>query len=431
MNFFKKIASGFFWLTTLIFLLMIPLGSNAQDIRKYQQIAGENNPKLRASFHRYLAALEEGPQVGSLPNPEVSFAYFISPIETRLGPQQARISVAQMFPWFGTLSDRRSAADFQAKAAFEAFQENRNRLFYEVERTFLNLYETEYKIEIAENNLEILNSLVELSLRRYETNRSTQVDVLRAQIELEDLKTQIEFLRDDRKVILQKLNELLNQEEMIDITLPDSLPSEFNLEPAVELQELIAQRNPGLNRLRFQERSSEQMRNVAANEGRPSFRIGFDYIFTGETEMPGIENSGRDAAMVMAGVSIPLFRKKYKANVRQADLELRATQDQIYAEQNELETVLKSTLRDFSNAARQFELIDSMQIQRVKQALRIMMQTYSSDSSSFEEILRMQRMLLDYQLTRVSALTEMNRAAAFIDYLTGKNNITPKEINLK
>lgn len=431
MSFLKKLTANLFGLIPLLIVLMIPLGANSQSINKYQQIAAENNPRLRASFNQYLAALEESPQVGAFPNLEVSFTYFISPIETRLGLQQAGISVAQMFPWFGTYSDLRSAAVLQAKAAFEAFQENRNRLFYDVEQTLLDLYEMEYSIDIAENNLEIINSLVEISLRRYEINQVTQVDVLRAQIEQEDLRVQIALLRDNRQVLIQKVSELLNKNETLNISLPDSLPTDIHLKSADMLLELTVQRNPGLNRLRLQERSTEQMRKVAKNEGRPSFRIGLDYVFMDGTDMAGMVQSRNDGMMLMAGVSIPIFRKKYRANIRQSKFELRAVQDQVFAEKNELETVLETTLRDFSNAVRQYELIDNKQIQRVSQALRIMMQAYSSDSSDFEEILRMQRLLLDYQLSRISAITEMNRAAAFIDYLTGENNITPKEINLK
>merc|ERR1711974_383443 len=42
-------------------------------------------------------------QVNNLPDPTFSFGYFISPVETRVGPQRAKVGLTQMFPWFGTL----------------------------------------------------------------------------------------------------------------------------------------------------------------------------------------------------------------------------------------------------------------------------------------------------------------------------------------
>src|SRR6056297_2461020 len=120
----KRRVFGIGLLTIVLIFISIPVHS--QSIQDYQQMAAENNPEVRAAFHRYLASLEEGARVGALPDPELAFGYFISPIETRVGPQQARISLSQMFPWFGTLSDRRDLSASKAKAEFEQFQERRN-----------------------------------------------------------------------------------------------------------------------------------------------------------------------------------------------------------------------------------------------------------------------------------------------------------------
>ena len=413
----------------ILFVLILGNHINAQSIEDYQQIAAENNPEVRSAFHQYLASLEEPDQIGALPDPEVAFAYFISPIETRVGPQQARISLTQMLPWFGTLGNKREIANIQSRAHFETFRETRNRIFYQTEKTFLDLYELDRSIDIAEENLEILNSLVEISLRRYETNQATQVDVLRAQIEQEDLKTQLALLQDNRSVLEQRISELLNTSENIQIHAPDTLHADVLLDDSQSLRNQLMQENPVLSRLRYQEESSREMRDLAAKDGKPSFGIGADYIFTGErTDMAGLTDNGKDALIARASFRIPLFRNKYNAQVQQAEQNIQAMQMQISSKENSLETDLDESLRDYYDAERQFQLYDQTQIQRVNQALTIMMQAYSTDSSNFEEILRMQRKLLDYQLNRIQALTDMHKAAAYIEYLTGQNNINPNEI---
>ena len=408
-------------LIALLLLTMMPFMTSAQTITQYQQEAAENNPELKAKYQQYLSALEESPIMGTLPDPEVSFSYFIKPIETRVGPQQGRISVSQMLPWFGSLKDQRSASDLRAKAAFESFQETRNRIFLQVEQTLLELYELQESIRIAEENRAILNSLVELSLARYETDRGTQVDVLRAQIEEEDLNIQIELLKDNREVLLQKMNELLNRSEGSKIMLPDSL-GEPRIQPREQLMTQIQQQNPNLNRLRYQEAASEEMRSLAQKQNRPGIKLGVDYIFTGETDMPNVANSGEDALMVMAGFKVPLFGKKNTAKVQQAERNIAEMQYQISARENSLQTELDASLRDYNDAQRKFDLYNEKQIQRITQAIDIMMESYSSDSSEFEEILRMQRKQLEYQLKRIQAKTALHKAAAFIEYLSGKHN---------
>ena len=384
-------------LIALLLLTMMPFMTSAQTITQYQQEAAENNPELKAKYQQYLSALEESPIMGTLPDPEVSFSYFIKPIETRVGPQQGRISVSQMLPWFGSLKDQQSASDLRAKAAFESFQETRNRIFLQVEQTLLELYELQESIRIAEENRAILNSLVELSLARYETDRGTQVDVLRAQIEL------------------------LNRSEGSKIMLPDSL-GEPEIQPREQLMTQIQQQNPNLNRLRYQEAASGEMRSLAQKQNRPGIKLGVDYIFTGETDMPNVANSGEDALMVMAGFKVPIFGKKNTAKVQQAERNIAEMQYQISARENSLQTELDASLRDYNDAQRKFDLYNEKQIQRITQAIDIMMESYSSDSSEFEEILRMQRKQLEYQLKRIQAKTALHKAAAYTDYLTGKNN---------
>ena len=420
----RVLGLGLLGLSALL-LIAITVPVHSQSIHDYQQIAAENNPEVRAAFQQYLASLEEGPQVSVLPDPEVAFAYFISPIETRLGPQQARISLTQMFPWFGTLQDKRSVSDARAKAQYELFREMRNRVFYQTEKTLIELYELEQSLGIATENLEILNSLVEISLRRYETDQASQVDVLRAQIEQEDLKTQISLLEDNRDVLIQRLNELLNAESDMEINPPETLKPVTTIESEQEFMNQLLQQNPELNRLRYQQDSAQDMKALAEKDGKPSFGVGLDYIFTGErTDVPSLTGNGNDALIARASFKIPIFRNKYSAKVQQAELNIQSAESQIITRENSLETDLESSLRDFYDANRQFELYDQKQIQRVNQALNIMNQQYATDSSNFEEILRMQRKLLDYQLSRIKALADKHVALAYIDYLTGKNNIS-------
>jgi outer membrane protein TolC len=403
--------------------------TTAQTLQTYQEEAALNNPELRAGYLNYRAALEKSPQVSALPDPELGFMYFISPIETRLGPQNARISVTQMFPWFGTLSSRNDAAIAQAKAAFESFREQRNRLFYRMEQLWGELYEIEKAIEVANENLMIVNTLVEVSLRRYENGLVSQVDVLRAQIEQEDILTQIALLEDNRGVLRTRFNELRNTDPEASINMPDTLLLRAAELTDKELMQRITRQNPELERLRYAREANQARLSAARKDGAPSFGLGLDYIATGERDdVASLTDNGKDAIIARASVKIPLFRKKYNAQVREAQLIVESTGESIQSRENKLNTELEAALRDRNDAQRRFELYDLKQIQRVQQAINILMEAYSADNTQFEEILRLQRKLYDYRLKRIQARADRFKAQQYIEYLTGANNVSPDEL---
>lgn len=416
---------------SILLVLLITSDAFGQSLDEYQSEAAINNPLLRATYNEYLAELQKAPQVSSLPDPEIAFAYFISPIETRLGPQKTRISATQMFPWFGTLGDRETVSLLNAKAKFEVFQERRNQLFYNLEVLWGEIYKSEEQIRIANENLEIVNTLVNISLIKYETGLVPQIDVLRAQIEQEDIKTNIELLKDNQKLLIKRFNELRNVDPNSKITLPQSLPVEESI--LIEQEEwiaLIRAQNPNLNQLRFKEEAANSNIDNARNNGLPSFGIGLDYIATDErSDIPALTDNGKDAWIARLSIKVPIFRSKYRAQEEEARLQRAATQDRLEARDNQILTDFYTALKDIEDARRRFELFDQKQIQRIEQAVNILLQSYANDNSQFEEILRLERQRFSYELERVIAHTDEFQSMSYLNYLSGAQNITPQEIN--
>ena len=88
---------------TAIIILIFWVSQNigfTQNLGGYLQMAGENNPELKAYFSDYLAALERVPQVGSLPDPELSMGIFLKPMERYMGNQQADIQLMNILKFY-------------------------------------------------------------------------------------------------------------------------------------------------------------------------------------------------------------------------------------------------------------------------------------------------------------------------------------------
>ena len=86
------------------------------------KVALSESPAAEAAFWRWRAALERVPQVTALPDPRVSWGYFVNPVETRVGAQRQRAGLSQTLPWFGKLELRGNVAAQAADAEFERFR---------------------------------------------------------------------------------------------------------------------------------------------------------------------------------------------------------------------------------------------------------------------------------------------------------------------
>lgn len=414
--------------TTKSIIPQTPFKGGQNPLDRYLREAAQNNPKLKAQFQQYLSALQQVPQVNTLPDPELSFGYFINPIETRVGPQKARFGLTQMFPWFGTLNARGQAAKQMAKARFEAFQDARNHLFYQINKQWYMLYQINKSIHILQENIRILETFESLATRRYQNGQDGQVDVLRVQIEKEDLKTRLELLKNNKTVALQAFNELLNRSEGKSVVLPDTLKSHSLELSGAALEQAVRQHNPKLTKADYAVASARSSIKAAHKAGLPKFGLGLDYIVTDERNM-AMANNGQDAFMARVGIQIPLYRKKYQAKERQARIELNAAQNRMMAMENRLQTQLEQALRDYYDGKRRVTLYKEIQTQRTRQAINILTEQYATGHTDFEELLRLQRKLLDYELAQIKAVVDQNTAVAYIEYLYGKYNVNPEEID--
>ena len=172
----------------LLFLIPNTISYSQELLNQYLEKAAKNNPALKAIFNEYQASLEVISQVGTLPDPQVVFGYFVQPVETRYGPQEARVSVSQMFPWFGTLNAKENTAIQLAKINYEAFEEAKSKLYYEVKTAYFDLYVTGKAIQITQETLEILKSFNRLAMIKIEVGKVSAVDGLRVEMEQADFE---------------------------------------------------------------------------------------------------------------------------------------------------------------------------------------------------------------------------------------------------
>ncbi|MDD3980368.1 MAG: TolC family protein, partial [Proteiniphilum sp.] len=255
------------YIAILIATLLFSSLSFAQTLDDYFKIAAENNPGLQAMHKEYEAALQKVPQVSTLPDPTFSLGYFISPVETRVGPQQAKFSLTQMFPWFGTLKAQGNVAALMAEAKFQNFIDARNRLYFQVASAYYPLYELKDFVRIEQENISILESYKTIATQKFKNGTGTMVDVLRVDIMLKDAQTNLSILRDKEKPLLTTLNKLLNRSENEPVQISDTLKSVILLDNYRKDSLIVA--NPKLKALDLKLQASQAAEIVAQKQGLP------------------------------------------------------------------------------------------------------------------------------------------------------------------
>lgn len=415
-KYFQKHFSGMKFI-----LLLLPLwgmGGFSQTLDEYLEFAVKNNPKLKAEYAQFEAALQKSPQVASLPDPTLTMSGLGTMIETRVGAVEAKFNIMQMFPWFGTLEARRDAANLMAEAKFQKYLDLQNQVVYEVKTTYAELFALEETIKIKEENLTILDSYRELALSRFKSGGGAMVNVVKVDIDLESAKTEIELLKDMKNPVETQFNLLLNRNWDEKVIIQDTL-----LVPVLlidTISEDLLENNPLLKAIEKEQASYFVQKDVVKKESMPNIGLGIDYNIISERTDANPEGNGMDAIMPMVSISLPIFRKKYKAAREESKFMYISSTANEEAVRNELKTVLALTIYESKKAQKLINLYDK-QLIRSGQANKLYISSFSNATGDFEEVLRMNQDILLLETQKIEALKNGFIANAKLDYLLFNN----------
>ncbi len=400
-----------------LFLTMTILSGQAQSLDEYLKTAAENNPGVKAAYLEFEAAMQRLPQVSSLPDPTLSMSALGQMIETRVGTQEARFTLMQTFPWFGTLKAKKEVAALEADAKFQVYLDRRNELFLKVKTAYYELYEVKHHIYHKMENGRILETLRTLALSKFENGTAPMTDVIRVDIMQNDNRVDIEIFQDSKKPLEVRFNRLLNRPDSLAVALPDSIPILFDREILLSKQNFSG--NPNYQQWDRKMRAAGAQEKVAVKSGLPNIGLGIDYSVISERSDATFSDNGEDAIMPVVSISLPVFRKKYKAAQQEAHLLQKAYSEMKTETENQLTSAWETNLFELEKAQKQIELYQQ-QLVKTQQTIELLLSAYSNGTTDFEEILRLQQQLLKYRMALSTAFKNYQVARAKAAYLIGK-----------
>jgi outer membrane protein TolC len=453
----------------------------SDSLKVYLELAAKNNPTVMQKFIEYKAALQKIPQVGSLPDPALNLGVFLSPMELVNGNQVADIRLMQMFPWFGLLKAAKDEMSLMAKAKYESFRDAKLQVFYDLQQAWFEIYKVQQDLRISEKNMEILSSLERLSIVRFKaassgggsasssggamksgaaksassgssgmntmggnsgttTAKSSPTpsmqsspmgssggsglsDLYRIQIEIAELKNNIALLKNQQNTIVARFNSFLNRPVQSPVAVSDTLkPDALNI-PLLAVSDSMLLNNPMLGMLNYEKKSLEARKVMVTKMGYPMVGLGVNYSLINKNPMATTSAmNGKDMVMPMLAVTLPIYRKKYKAMIDEAELLKTATVQGIQAAANSLQAEYYVAVQNYLDAQRRMGLYVN-QYQLANQSLNILMKSFSASGAGLIDVLRVRQQTLDYELKQVDAVADFNSAIAKLQRLMAYSRI--------
>ena len=414
-------------LYTFVSLLLLSGGAFAstvpdtQNLRSLVDYALANNPEVYVARERHIGALARVPQAMALPEPKLTYRYFVNEVETRVGPQEHGIGLSQTLPWFGKRGLQGDAATETARAAQEGIASIQNTVIAEVANAYYELFYLGRSIEIIRGNRDLVLHLERVARARYGAGAATHADVIRAQVELGIIENRLGSLKDRRAPLFARLNALLNRPTTETFDLPSILTFEPVLYTDDELLAKVSLHNPDLRATSFEIEAAHRQRERANKNYLPDITLGLDYIATGDARMPGVQDSGDDALSATIGFTLPIWRSKYDAGVKEADAILRQQQFKRDQQLNTFHAETVTALFKLRDAQRQIDLYEKALLPKANESLVATQRAYSTGAAPFADTIDAQRMLLNFELSFARAITDHHQARIVLEKLTGQS----------
>ena len=398
-----------------------PLGEDAQ-LNDYLRYAALHNPGLEAAFNEWKAALERIPQARTLPDPRFNYRYFIENVETRVGPQRQAFGLSQTFPWFGKLELAGEVALESARAAQAQYAARKLRLFYEVKRAHSEYSYLGRALAVVQENLNLMGYLEGVARTRFKAAAGQHPDVIRAQVELGKLDDQLRSLKDLRGALAARLNASMNRPIETPIPWPKTIPEAVGKMDSDALVKSLRLTNPELQALQHEIAMRRAGISLAGKNYYPEITVGVDYIDTGESRSAmRPADSGQDAVAAGFSITLPIWREKYDAGVRESMARFGAATKMRVDRQNMLAAELKTAIYHYEDAVRKIDLFRDTLVPKAQQSLKATEASFRAGQSTFIDLMDAERVLLQFQLSYERALTDGAARLAEIETLVGRD----------
>lgn len=405
------------WLSPAYALDASGLGANLPGLLAY---AREHNPEFAAMRHEADAASQRVQASATLPDPvlrtELMDITRQGSTAPRLLPSQVgatRYTLMQSVPWYGKLDLQREAAEARVAQSGGQVAATWAELANSIKSVYAMHYYATASERLAQQTLELLDSLEQVAQIRYANSIGTQQDVIRVQVEKTMLRSELIALQNERHHTHARLNALLSRpvnDPLVESAQLRAMPPAAALDEAALLDRLAA-KNPQLMVADAAILSAEKSRDLANLNRYPGFTLGV------ATTQAGSSVNSWD---LMVELNIPLQQSSRRSQEREAEAMLAASTARKSALLNHVQSDLSENLSALDAARRTEALIATRLLPQAELTYQSALAGYETGKVEFAMLIESQKQILKSRQQQLQAQTDMQLRLADIEKLLGE-----------
>ncbi|TAN37741.1 MAG: TolC family protein [Verrucomicrobia bacterium] len=365
------------------------------------QLALANNPELRASGARVDAAVGRAYQAKQWSNPELELSAEDWPVSNGRGFSDAKqtIGVVQTLPYPGKklLDGQIGGAGVKLSEAELALR--RTEIVRDVKAGFARVLAAERLVEVSAELVAVAESFAAVARKRVDAGATAYHEQLRAEVQLEQVRTDLADFQRELVTVQQSFAALLGQPKpgavklagvLVETAQAELLEGTAGAQLATHPSLSVAQAN--LERAQLESRR-------ARLEPYPDVKAGVSGGRMGE----------RDQSIIQLGFALPLpildrgqgRQQAARANVNVAEAELQAVQQQLQRE-------WANALKRYRTAAEQVASYRERILPKANAALRLVQTGFEQGKFNFIDLVDTQRTTAEARRAYQQKLLELN-----------------------
>lgn len=393
------------------------MGSNLNGLLDY---AREHSPELAATRYEADAAQQRAEPAGALPDPilrtelmDITNQGANNPL---LLPGQGggtRYLLMQSVPWFGKRDLQREVATAQISQANGQVAASWSELASRIKQTYAMHYLATASERLAQQTLALLDGLEQIAQARYANGLGTQQDVLSVQIEKTMLRSELIALLSEGHHTHARLNSLLSRPVNTPLAEPTQLrdlPLAAQLDEQLLLERLRAQ-NPSVRIAKANLQSAEKNRDLAYINRYSGFTFGV---------APTQTASSIKRWDLMIELNIPLQQSSRRAQEREAEALLSASNSRKEALLNQAQSDLSENLSALESARRSESLIATRLLPQAELTYQSALAGYETGKVEFTVLIEAQKQILKARQQQLQVQNDMQLRLADIEKLLGE-----------
>ncbi len=401
-----------------------PVVQGPQPVSGLIALALDRNPRVQAARKRVEALALKVPAAASLQDPTLGMTFFPEPVQTAAGAQEFAMGVNQKFPWFGKLATRADIAESEANVARAQLADVELETIAGVKQAYYEVYYIQQAIKTTKTEQRLLAELRDVANARYQAGQVSQQDVLRADLEISQIESELIQLDQQLTSARARLARWLHIDPSTPIVADmrdanQRLPDDLN---ALQRQAIAAR--PTLHAQLAALERDRQAVSLAQLDYFPDVTLGLNWIEVGNAGISPVTN-GRDSVLLTAGLNLPIYRKRLQANVRSAEAKAVETARQYDRIRDE---TLEGVVDLFATARSQQDLLELFRtdiIPKARQTLDVSTRAYNVGEVDFLQLIDNWRKLLRYELTYYRLEASLQQTLARLERLIGGWNAGP------